>query len=339
MANAAFSPKDFKAWIVEETDSGNNAGALDAPAITSGLKQLDVDSVSFPSISPNQNIDVRTSIGRVAHAADFFQDNAIRATEVSLSGTYHNDVGHILLMQSACGVALASTVADVNIPTAATTVSGKYGNGTEDDKTFTLVLAPPDTTDGYNIVMVGCLCTNFTISADTGAEGGLYKWSATISTGCKPITSNTATPAGSVYGASTVTSINTLTGATTVNSIASTVLSSFSVTVDSPAVYAGFSATGYDTFARAPELAVTAEVQVKYDLATRPILDNFNTQTTHDAAGMLTLTQATPTDCSIAIGAGVLTGAALSEGDIMMMDVGIKALNLGSDNVLEFNLV
>ena len=337
MANAAFSPKDFKAWIIEETDTGNNAGALDAPAITSGLRQLDVDSVSFPSITPNQNIDVRTSIGRVAHAADFFQDNIMRVTEVSLSGTYHNDAGHILLMQSACGVALAATVADVNIPTAATTVSGKYGE-TENDKTFTLVLAPPDTTDGYNIVLVGCLCTNFTISADTGTDGGLYKWSATISSGQKPITNNTATEAGTVYGASTVTSINTLTGATTVNSIASTVLNSFSVAIDSPAVYTGFSAAGYDTFARASELAVTAEVQVKYDSATRDILNNFNTQSTHDAAGMLVLTQATATDCSIAIGAGVLTGAALSEGDIMMMDVSIKALNLGSDNVLEFNL-
>ena len=131
MANAAFSPKDFKAWIVEETDTGNNAGALDAPAITSGLYQLDVDSVTFPSIAPNQNLDVRSSIGRVLHSEDFFQDNVMRTTEVSLSGTYHNDVGHILLMQSVCGVDLASTVADVVIPTASTTVSGLYGTGTE----------------------------------------------------------------------------------------------------------------------------------------------------------------------------------------------------------------
>jgi hypothetical protein len=99
MANAAFSPRDFKAWIIEETDTGNNAGALDAPAITSGLFQLDVDSVSFPSIAPNQVLDVRSSVGRVLHSNDFFQDNVLRVTEVSLSGTYHNDTGHILLMQ------------------------------------------------------------------------------------------------------------------------------------------------------------------------------------------------------------------------------------------------
>ena len=73
MANAAFSPRDFKAWVIEETDTGNNAGALDAPAITSALLQLDVDSVSFPSISPNQKLDVRSSVGRVLHSNDFFK--------------------------------------------------------------------------------------------------------------------------------------------------------------------------------------------------------------------------------------------------------------------------
>ena len=336
MANAAFSPRDFKAWIIEETDTGNNAGALDAPAITSGLFQLDVDSVAFPSIAPNQNLDVRTSVGRVLHSEDFFQDNVLRATEVSLSGTYHNDAGHILLMQSVCGVDLQSTVADVVIPTASTTVSGLYGSGTEANKTFTLVLAPPDTDDGYNIVLVGCLCTNFTISADSGADGGVYKWSATISTGCKPITNNTATEAGTAYTSSPI-SISTLTAATTINSIASTVLSSFSVTIDSPAVYTGVAATGFAAFARGPELAVTCAAQVKYDSVTRPLLNNFNTQTAHDAADFFTMTQASATDCSIAIGAGVLTNAALSEGDVMMLDIEGKAVNVGN-NIISFDL-
>lgn len=336
MANAAFSPRDFKAWVIEETDTGNNAGALDAPAITSGLFQLDVDSVSFPSITPNQNLDVRSSVGRVLHANDFYQDNVLRATEVSLSGTYHNDTGHILLMQSVCGVDLQSTVADVVIPTASTTVSGLYGSGTEANKTFTLVLAPPDTTDGYNIVLVGCLCTNFTISADTGTDGGLYKWSATISTGCKPITDNTATEDGTVFSAAPI-SISTLTGATTINSITSTILSSFSVTIDSPAVYSGVAATGYAAFARGAELAVTCSAQVKYDSATRPLINNFNTQSAHDAADFFTMTQASATNCSIAIGSGVLTNAALSEGDIMMIDVEGKAVNVGND-IISFNL-
>ena len=48
MANAMFSPKDFKAWVIEEATTGTS------PGITSGLYQLDVDSVSFPSLNPNQ---------------------------------------------------------------------------------------------------------------------------------------------------------------------------------------------------------------------------------------------------------------------------------------------
>ena len=329
MANAAFSPRDFKAWIIEEATTGT------IPTITSGLYQLDVDSVAFPSIAPNQNLDVRTNIGRVLHSEDFFQDNVMRATEVSLSGTYHNDVNHIMLMQSACGVALAATVADVVIPTASTTVSGKYGV-TEGDKTFTLVLASPDTTDGYNIVMAGCLCTNFRITADSGTDGGVYKWSATISTGQKPTTNNTATEAGTAYTANPI-SINTLTGATTINSIASTIISSFSVTIDSPAVYTGVSASGFAAYARGAELAVTCSAQVKYDSVTRPLLNNFNTQTTHDAADFFTMTQAGASDCSIAIGAGVLTNVALSEGDIMMVDIEGKAVNVGNA-IISFDL-
>ena len=330
MANAAFSPRDFKAWIIEEATTGT------IPTITSGLLQLDVDSVSFPSLNVNQVLEKRTSVGRVLHKNDFFQDNEMRVTEVSLSGTYHNDTGHIMLMQSACGVALAASVADVVIPTASTTVSGKYGV-TEGDKTFTLVLAPPDTTDGYNIVMVGCLCTNFTISADTGTDGGLYKWSATISSGQNPITNNTATEAGTAYVGTNTVAIATLTAATTINSITSTILNSFSVTVDSPAVYTGFSATGYAAYARGAELSVACAAQVKYDSVTRPLINNFNTQSGTDDADFFTMTQASATDCSIAIGAGVLTNVALSEGDIMMLDIEGKAVNVGN-NILSFDL-
>ena len=96
MANAVFSPRDFKAWVIEETTTGT------APTLTSGLYQLDVDSVSFPSLNVNQVTSVRSQTGRVAHIDDFFQDNDYRAVEVSLSGTWHKDGGHVMLAQSVC---------------------------------------------------------------------------------------------------------------------------------------------------------------------------------------------------------------------------------------------
>jgi len=337
---AAFSPKDFKAWVVEETKTGNNAGALDSPVITSGLFQLDVDSVAFPSIAPNQVIDKRTNAlaGRVFHSLDFYQDNTLRPTEVSLSGTFRNNAGMAILLQSVTGTDLNGAPANVSIPYNSTCQSGKYGE-TEDNKTFTLVLAPPDTTDGYNIIMVGCLCTNFSISADAGSDGGLYKWSASISSGQKPITNNTATEAGTaVYTAASPISISTLTGATTVNSIASTIMSNFNVTIDSPAVYTGVGANGFAHFSRGAETSVTATTQIKYDSTTRPIINNFNTQTENDDALMLVLTQATAAHCSIAIQSGVLTSAALSEGDIMMIDIEIKAAVHSTTDVIAITL-
>jgi len=335
-ASASFSPKDFKAWVIEETKTGNNAGALDSPAITGSLLQIDVDSVAFPSIAPNQVLDVRTGVGRVLHESDFFQDNVLRATEISLSGTFRNDGAMAILLQSVTATALNGSAANVSLVAAATGQSGKYG-ATESDKTFTLVLAPPDTTDGNNIVMVGCLVTNLSISADTGTDGGLYKFSATISSGQKPITNNTQTEAGTAYSVAPI-SIATLTSATTVNSVADTVLSGFSITIDSPAVYTGVGANGFDHFARGAEIAVTATASIKYDSTTRAILNNFNTQTSPDDADFLTLTQATAAHCSIAIIRGVLTNAALSEGDVSMIDVEMKAVTDGSDAVMSLTL-
>ena len=164
MANAVFSPKDFKAWVIEEATPGT------APTFTSGCYQLDVDSVAFPSLSPNQVTGVRSRSGRVLHQDDFFQDNEMRVVEGSLSGTFHVDGGHVMLMQSVAGNDLTpASIADVSVATAATGVTGKYGTA-QNNATFTLILAPPDTADGYNTVLTGCLCTSFTVSADSGTD-------------------------------------------------------------------------------------------------------------------------------------------------------------------------
>ena len=330
MANAAFSPKDFKAWIIKEATPGTK------PTITSGLHQLDVDSVAFPSLNVNQVLDVRTQAGRILDKGDFFQDNLYKTTEVSLSGTFHNDAGHRQLMQSVTGNTLATSAADVNLGYAATGISGKYGVA-QADATFTLVLASPDTADGYNILMTGCMCTNFVITADMGTDGGVYKWSATISSGFKPTLENAEIEAGTAYTGALI-SIDGL-SVKSVYSITTAVLSSFSIAIDAPAVYAGTASTGYAAFGRGAELAVTSAAQIKYDSATRGLVQDFAEQgVTVDTAGAFTMTQSSATDCSIQMATGVLTNVSLVEGDIMMMDVELKGVSNGSGNVLTFEL-
>ena len=325
-----FSPKDFKAYIVEEATTGT------LPTITGSnvCLQLDVDEVTYPSITPNQVLNVRTGRGKVLHTVDAFQDNEFKATEVSLSGTFHKDAQHLMLMQSVCGMGLTQSVADVTVGATATGIGGVYGT-TEGNKTFSLILASPDTTDGYNIVMTGCQCTSFQISADMGTDAGVYKWSATISTGMNVTTDNTDAESTTAYG-TTFATLSAMTP-TKVYNISTPVMNSFSVTIESPAVYTGFSSTGYKAYNRAEEISVTAECSVKYDATTRPLLNTFNTQTGGIAANALTLTQGTSPDGTITIPAGILTNASLDQSEIVMMNLGIKATSGGSAAVITFD--
>ena len=332
MANAVFSPRDFKAWVIEETVTGT------APTLTSGLYQLDVDSISFPSLNVNQVTSVRSQTGRVARVEDFFQDNDMRAVELSLSGTWHKDGGHAMLLQSVACVALTpDSVADVTIGTSPSATVGKYGES-EVNKTFTVVLASPDRNDAQNIVLKGCLCTEFTINADMGTDGGQYKWSSTISSGRVPDLTENSAAAGTAYSG---TSVNMAALDVSEIKVASVnpILSSFSVTVSNPAVYTGVDeGNGYATFGRGEEIEVTASASVKLDSVTMELPSLFDTQTEHDNADLLTLNQTTDNVTSIAIPCGVMTNVAYNEGDIMMLDVEMKALNNGSDNVITFDL-
>lgn len=329
MANATFSPQDFKVWLIEEATTGT------APTLTSGLSQLDVDSVSLPTLSPNQVLAPRTRTGRILNENDFFQDNEYRATEVSVSGVFHNDAACNLLMQSVMGQTLATTPVDLNLSYDSTGTGGDYGIA-EGDKTFTMVIASPDAVDGYNTVLTGCLCTNFSISADMGTDGGQYKFSATVSTGKNPALTNEANEDGTKYGTSSI-ALSTL-SAIKVANVTSPVLSAFNVTIDSPAVYTGTSGTGYASYTRGAEIAVTANATVKYDSLTRGLPNTFDTQTSAIASNALTLTQTTAQNCSIAMAKSVLTGVAFNAGDIMMLDVEMKGVAADSGNVISFDL-
>tara|TARA_R110001592_G_scaffold232308_1_gene489677 strand:- start:214 stop:1230 length:1017 start_codon:yes stop_codon:yes gene_type:complete len=333
MANAVFSPKDFRAYVIAEGSgdelngnvvSGQN---VTAPAITGNLLKLNVDSIGFPTLNVTQVSEPRNGLGRIAKAVDFFHDNKNSITEISVSGTLSNTPAHNLLLENITG-SVADPLAIVYNHTGS---SGKYGVSSDANVTFTMVLASPDTDDGYNIILRGCMCTNFEISGDMG-DGGLYKYSATISTGLVPLLENAQTEVEADGYVATPISMSTL-GTKTVQSI-TPVLQSFSVAIDSPVVYAGFSATGYEAYGRGAETAVTASATVKLDSVTRPLVGLFHAGTI-DEVGSLTLTQGTASNYSIAIARSALTNVAYNEGDIMMLDVEMKALaHTGAESVI-----
>ena len=91
----AFSPKEFKCFVISDA---TNAGTTGIHA--SNMSQLDVDSVGFPSLNVSQALDVKSGAGHTLKDEDFFQDNIARVVELSLSGTLHNDAGHLILLRN-----------------------------------------------------------------------------------------------------------------------------------------------------------------------------------------------------------------------------------------------
>ena len=330
MATSAFtfSPKEWKAAVVSDATNAGGTG------IGTTMNQLDVDSVSFPSLNVTQALDVRSGIGATLKDEDFFQDNKMRVVELSLSGTLHDDVGHRLLLANICGAAQADDT-NQTIGVGHKIVAQKYGAAvTNNASSLTVVLQPSDVSNQTGLEFFGCVVTNFTISADIGTEGGRYKWSATLQTGKVPDLASTASAGSTVYANTTGTTLASASGVEVYNADAT--LHSFTTTIDYPAVFSGITSTGYDTVARGADCAVTHDCQVKYDGNTKGLVNSFDTQTAANAE--TTFIVVNNGKFGVDTANGVLTNVAYSEGDIMMLDVSIKAVDDGTDELLIIEL-
>ncbi len=273
----AFSPKEFQVWVISDATNAGTSGIH-----ASNMYQLDVDSVGFPSLNVNQVMDVRNGVGATLKDEDFFQDNKMRVVELSLSGTLHDDVGHRLLLANICGAAQADDT-NQTIASGHKIVAQKYGAAVTDNaSSLTVIIRPSDHTNQRSLEMAGCVVTNFAISADAGTEGGRYKFSATLQTGKVPdlnesaVDSGEPTAGGTGYLNSTIASLTTASDFTVYG--ISTVMNSFTTTIDYPAVFTGVSSTGYEVVSRGAECAVTHDCQVKYDGETKTLVHTFDTQ-------------------------------------------------------------
>tara|TARA_R100000808_G_scaffold22905_1_gene50204 strand:+ start:613 stop:1611 length:999 start_codon:yes stop_codon:yes gene_type:complete len=326
MATSAhtFSPKEWKVAVVSDA---TNAGAT---GIGTTMYQLDVDSVSFPALNVTQAMEVRSGVGHTLKDEDFFQDNKLRVVELSLSGTLHDDVGHRLLLANICGAAQADDT-NQTIGSGHKIISQLYGAAvTNNASSLTVVLQPSDVTNQTGLELFGCVVTSFAISADAGTEGGRYKWSATLQTGKTPDLASTANPTITAYTNTTTTTLGSASVTKIFNKDA--MMNSFTTTIDYPAVFTGISSTGYQAVARGAECSVTHDCQVKYDEETKGLVNSFDTQTA--ALAENTFIIANNGNFGVDTANGVLTSVAYSEGDIMMLDCSIKAVDDGADDLL-----
>ena len=327
----AFSPKEFSLWVANESNAGTSA--LHA----SNMYQLDVDSVGFPTLNVNQSTDVKTGLGRTLKDEDFFQSNKLRVVELSLSGTLHNDAGHLVLLRNIC----TSNSGNITVASGYQPPTIKYGSSnTTSGDTFTLVMKGVDPTvsagtaldDNRNFVFKGCVCTNFQITSDMGTEGGRYKWSATIQTGFVPDFNDTTARnaiGSNNYAVDTGTTLASSSAHEVLNS--SVIMSSFTCTIDNPATFIGATSNGFDVVNRGEEISVTVDTQVKLDDETKTFVNAFDTQSAFN--GTDTFVIVNDNNFGIDIDDGVVTNVAFSEGDVMMLDVSLKAVDAGASLV------
>ena len=321
----AFSPKEWKVGIVSDAI---NAGAT---GIGSTMNQLDVDSIGFPSLNVTQKLDVRSGAGRTLKDEDFFQDNILRAVEISLSGTLHNDTGHKLLAQNICN----DVTTDIAVASGFSPASQKYGSAVANSaSSLTLVMQPSDVTNQQGLEFFGCVVTAFSITAEGNSDGGQYKWSATLQTGKKPDLASTASPSITAYANTDIPLLSSSSGHKVFGQ--DVILASFTTAIESPAVFTGVASDGYEVVSRGAEISVTAEAQVKYDGNTKGLINSFDTQSAALSGNMLVITNNNA--FGVDIQNGVFTNVALSEGDLMMLDCSIKSVDDGTDALITFDV-
>ena len=323
----AFSPKEWKVGIVSDA---TNAGATGIGDV-GGLNQLDVDSIGFPSLNVTQKLDVRSGAGRTLKDEDFFQDNILRAVEISLSGTLHNDTGHKLLAQNICN----DVTTDIAVATGFSPASQKYGSAVANSaSSLTLVMQPSDVTNQQGLEFFGCVVTAFSITADGATDGGQYKWSATLQTGKKPDLASTASPTINAYLNTDIPLLSSSSGHKVFNT--DVILSSFTASLENPAVFTGVASDGYEVVSRGVEMSVAIDAQVKYDGNTKGFINSFDTQTAALSGNMFVITNNNA--FGVDVQNGVFTNVALSEGDLMMLDCSIKAVDDGTDALITFDV-
>lgn len=333
--NHAFSPKEFQVWIASDATNAGTSGIH-----ASNMYQLDVDSASMPSLNVNQVLDVRSGVGRTLKDEDFFQDNTLRVTELSLSGNMHLDAGHKLLMQNVCN----DVTTDVSVATGFVPASQLYGSAvTNTASSLTVVIRPSDHTNQTSLEIPGLVVTNFALSADAGEEGGRYKFSATLQSGVKPDLNETAednsepTAGANVYANTTNVFMSSASGLKVYNT--DVVMQSFTATIDSPAVFSGVTSSGYELVTRGAETAVTVDTQVKYDGNTKGFINTFDTQTApRTGSNANVFVMVNNNAYGIDVQNGVFTNVAYAEGDVMMLDCSIKAVDDGADALITFDI-
>ena len=328
ISTSAYSPKGFQVLIAEQ----DAFGTIEASG-GNAYHALDVDSVGSPSLNPVQVLDPRAG-SRVLQATDFFQDNKTSVKEISVSGTA-TTAALDMLLENIMGEAEGSASGVYSFLSNKAVQQIGTGDGSLVGTALSVVIKSAFGTNA-DLSFKDCVVTSLSLNGDTGTEGGRIKFSATFQTGST--VEDLTDAATTVDTAFTAASENYLMSSWTdpvyrqVVGVNNLLLSSFSLSLENPATFHGVTTNGYELCTRAGEFSATLDTTVKYDDNTEDMFEVFNNQATGASKGATILNDDSGlTDASFGISfpASVLTNVSFNEGDIMMLDLSVKAVGSG----------
>ena len=361
--STTFSGKQFAVYLASEETTGT-FNTTDA-----SFRRVDVEGVTLPPFSPEQEFEMRTGSGRIAEFDQVFSSSKRVMTEFTLSGRLTQEMW-VILMENVTGDEFDGGTGSDSVLTLANNYGGlsfKVGDdpasATDYANLLSVYFAAPTAADSYSLK--SCTCTNFNISADMDSAAGRFDYSATFQTQSTPekgeqpglVAAATAIGSNNLYLSlldDKNIDIKNYSGSSDQDNI-EPLFKTFNMTVDCPTQFLG--ATGAngepEVWGKAlPELSITWGGSVKYDDETDNMIESFRDP---DNLSYLTFylsdvavagTTETPTGvffgASSAVKMGMwfgqskLTSCEVSSDDVAMVNFEAKVLAPSSGNAAHF---
>ena len=286
-----YSGREFSVFIAEDNDSG---GIGTFNTTDAEFQQFDVEGITLPTFSPDQEFEMRSGTGRVAQFGSLFNSTKGVVTEFTLSGRL--DLASLsILMQNVTSTAVTtdeSAEADAqNVVLLAG--GGSYapthlehgGTMAADDfeKTLSVYFKAPTEANSYK--MSGGVGTSLNISADMGTSSGRFDYSATfqtkyaVATGTISITGYSEIPNSQIFlseMAYRYMNMIDVDASDTDYYKMIPIFNTMSLTIESPTQFLGAQGSNAEpqVIARAvPELSITFAGSLKYDSDTHKLLE------------------------------------------------------------------
>ncbi len=281
-----YSGKQFAVYLAAETTTGT-FNTTDA-----NFYRVDVEGITLPTFSPNQEFEMRTGSGRIAEFDQVFSSSKRVMTEFTLTGRLTQEMW-VILMESVTGDEFDGGGSSDSVLTLANNYGGlgfKVGTdpsgATDWAYLLSVYFAAPTAADSYSLK--SCTCTSFSIDADMDTAAGRFNYTATFQTQSAPAKGEQSglTGAATAIGSNFLylsllddknIDIKNFDGSTDQDDI-TPLFKSFNMTIDCPTQFLGASGANGEpeVWGKAlPELSITWGGSIKYDNETDNMIEAF----------------------------------------------------------------